>query len=356
MNDISVTTFGERIQLKARELSRVRPQAITKDDIKIELKSILEIAGGVEVLARAWKDGKPVGFGKDGSIETERFRVTNPPILVPDPNGKIERVTEEDGVKTITRYRKDPKSAIFEVISQTVRMNGKIGNVQPGKIGKTTYVFYPAAGANSPCDGYSVRAVSAENWATILAGTGTGTSVTYGAGYLCYLHASFSSARWKDLRRGFFFFDTSSLDGIDIDSATLTFVISSNQDQLSMSAAIVSVSTGSASSLANGDHNIGNFGTTKFCNDISCTSTGTIDNALNASGIAHINKTGITKFGALSVNELNNSSPTWANQQRSHITVTAADADGTTNDPKLTVSTVSTGATVRLLALTGCGT
>ena len=27
----------------------------------------------IEILARAWKDGKPLGFGADGSVETERY-------------------------------------------------------------------------------------------------------------------------------------------------------------------------------------------------------------------------------------------------------------------------------------------
>src|SRR3989344_2016473 len=50
-----------------------------------EIQSVQKIEGGIEILARAWKDGKQLGFGKDGSVEIERFKIFNPPILVDDP-------------------------------------------------------------------------------------------------------------------------------------------------------------------------------------------------------------------------------------------------------------------------------
>src|SRR3990167_2105288 len=58
-------------------------------DYDIEIISIKNITDGVEVLARAWKDGEQIGFGKDGSVDVERFNIINPPILIYQPDGDI---------------------------------------------------------------------------------------------------------------------------------------------------------------------------------------------------------------------------------------------------------------------------
>ena len=51
---------------------------------------IEEIEGGIQIFAQAWNlDGTQVGFGKDGTVDIERFQIINPPILVPDENGDV---------------------------------------------------------------------------------------------------------------------------------------------------------------------------------------------------------------------------------------------------------------------------
>src|SRR3990167_8130850 len=56
------------------------PQYGTRIEIISEVKNI-EINGqhGIELFARAWRGTQQLGFGSDGSVEIERFRIFNPP-------------------------------------------------------------------------------------------------------------------------------------------------------------------------------------------------------------------------------------------------------------------------------------
>ena len=57
--------------------------------LEIEIVKTNLIEGGIEVFARAWRDGNQIGFGADGSVDVERFKVFNPPILVLDEQGPL---------------------------------------------------------------------------------------------------------------------------------------------------------------------------------------------------------------------------------------------------------------------------
>src|SRR3989338_7388092 len=63
-----------------------------KIEIIGEVKAI-EVNGqhGVELFARAWRGTQQLGFGSDGSVEIERFRIFNPPILFDFANVTIIR-------------------------------------------------------------------------------------------------------------------------------------------------------------------------------------------------------------------------------------------------------------------------
>src|SRR3990167_3637881 len=108
--------LNKTIQNKsAIEKSRIKSQEIGKLNLtgeysnfqyglRIEIISkveAIEVGGshGIELFAKAWKNGKQMGFGKDGSVEIERFRIFNPPILVDDPNGTIIREWIDDMTK-----------------------------------------------------------------------------------------------------------------------------------------------------------------------------------------------------------------------------------------------------------------
>src|SRR3990167_768249 len=91
----------DKANLKGVEIAKLGPQPrqnvkFSGVDVDIEITSITAIEGGVELLARAWENGKQIGFGPDGSVDLERFRFFNPPILVDDPNGDIVREWTDD--------------------------------------------------------------------------------------------------------------------------------------------------------------------------------------------------------------------------------------------------------------------
>src|SRR5687767_6458106 len=89
----------ERANHKAKELAKLvfsgRQRA---GDFEVEIHDLKEIPGGIEYYARAWvaNDGQ-VGFGRDGSVDLERFRVFNHPIMVPDGTKSV--ITNERGIQ-----------------------------------------------------------------------------------------------------------------------------------------------------------------------------------------------------------------------------------------------------------------
>ena len=95
----------ERADIKAAEIVNSDPKGTYQDatyGLRIEIQSVAKIDGGVEVFARAWRGATPLGFGEDGSVEIERFRIFNPPVLVDDPNGRTSVRLER---KPLTRKK-----------------------------------------------------------------------------------------------------------------------------------------------------------------------------------------------------------------------------------------------------------
>ncbi len=149
-------TASEKAYIKSREIAGrdfKGEYTNTQYDVRIEIiGEVKEIningKSGIELFAKAWRDDKQLGFGKDGSVDIERFRIFNPPILVDDPNGEIVRewTDEETGLLKQRKLREDPLQAIKEVIAHNVTLVGKNnGKIVIGKVGNTTSTFYPDA-------------------------------------------------------------------------------------------------------------------------------------------------------------------------------------------------------------------
>jgi hypothetical protein len=123
---------AEAADLKAAEIVKENPvgeYTNSQYGITIDIQGVSKIPGGVEVFARASKNGKPLGFGPDGTVETERFRFFNPPILVDDPTGSIVREWTDSVTKqTVTRHlREDPIAAIRDDLAHAISLTGKEG-------------------------------------------------------------------------------------------------------------------------------------------------------------------------------------------------------------------------------------
>lgn len=331
---------SKKAQIKAREICKVNfkeGNRHKKDTIEIEIvDGPFEISvgenNGIEIFARAWKDGKQLGFGKDGSVEIERFRIFNPPILVADPNGTIikEWADEKTGNLKQLRLREDLKEAVIQSLSHTIQNVGKDGSkITFGKIGNTTSTFY----SNTGGDG-SIR-----NFGTVASGyaavhdAGAGVSVDQAAEINTY-NARDASNYY--IRRGFFPFDTSAIDNGDtIDSATFSLYITVKVDLDNEGVRITAETQADNTSLATGDFDALSF--TAIADDVDMGSiTTSAYNDFPLTNLKNVSKTGYTPIACITKNDGDSVAPT-SQKYYAGIQYYSADRDGTTQDPKLVV-------------------
>lgn len=334
---------------------------INPDTLEIEIVNVEAIDGGVQVFARAWSDKVQIGFGTDGTVDIERFRLFNPPILVCDDAGSIVRIQEADDNIGIPyaemRYREDPKQALLESLAHILTVKKEIfgtAAIVPGKVGNTTSTFYPDSGTGgTTIDGqlnHSQGGATGVSWATLRNGAGTAATATATTTVVSYLRARATSGNYDLMIRSAFGFDTSAIPDTDaISSATLSFYGTAAGSTQDLTANVVSKTLASNSNLSSSDYAIANYGSTKFSTGklfSTWNTSGFNDFVLNASGIAHINKTGVTNFGTLSEEEIDNTAPTptgGGSVITSSITCYTADQSGTSQDPTLVVEHASAG-------------
>jgi len=126
-------TPKEIAKIKATEIAKLDLRGkFVKDDFEIEIVSEIKKIevkeqSGIEYFAKAWRNGKQVGFGKDGSVEIERFRVFNPPILVDDPNGDIliDEIDPHTKEKKVRKLKEDLERATKESLIHTIQLVAK---------------------------------------------------------------------------------------------------------------------------------------------------------------------------------------------------------------------------------------
>ena len=353
-------TAKERANIKGQEIAKqVRSVARTNTkfsgaDYDIEITEIKAIDKGVEIFARAWDSNGQIGFGKDGTVDIERFVFINPPILVDDPNGDILRVSDSHGEHFERKLREDPIEAILQSLVHTISVKKqKFGSdkIIAGKVGRTTLTAYPNAGTGTaPVDGYTTRSVPEELYGTIHDGAGNYGIDTNATDAVTYLDGGTTTDKFTDLVRGGFGFDTDIINTDTVDSATFSLWSISRAVALgSTDVDIVNFTplSESAFSGTGGDYISSKWGTTRFATgkDISSGITDGQYNdwAFNATGIADINKTGNTYFGTRDKWDVDNSfTGTWGTGI-TRLTVSMADTAGTTQDPKLVVEYSSGG-------------
>lgn len=358
---------SEKALIKSEEIAKQKMAGVYNDSkyrLKIEIigdVKTIEIEGqwGIELFAKAWKNGKQLGFGKDGSVEIERFRIFNPPILVDDPNGTIVRTWTDTitGELKQRKLREDPIEAIRQDLAHTISLVRKENTqIVIGKIGNTTSTFYPNAdvestsvdGSSSYNDGTNPGTV----WATMRdAATGTGVNDATSPDTI-FTRTTF--VEWRNIGRAFLLFDTSTIGSDTIDSAT----ISVNPDEVfnvnttaSWTKTVVLVASTPASNTAITTADYDQFGTTQLSDSSYDTSTLGVGSyaslTLNATGRAAVNGSGISKFGLRTGNDNANSEPTDSDgtDRYEGMSIKSAETAGTTADPKLVVvhSAVSSG-------------
>ncbi len=339
----------ERADFKAQEIVKVASQETitTKDGYQIEIQNIEKIEGGLQVFVRAWKDGQPVGFGSDGTVEIERIRIYNPPILVPDGT-----YIYDDPVFGIsyprTVWKEDPQEALRIEIADTVRRIGKSGQrIESGKIGRTTSTFRSVAGAVHPVDGFVTSNTNA-TWSTVRdasAGVPTNNSDTQGSPY-----SRKTSGGLFQIQRTFHVFDTSAIPDTDVISAATSSLYAEaknvddndGNDYLNVYQATLATS----SSITEFDYD--RCGATAGASNIDISSTITTsafnDFPMNATGLSWVNSATNTELCFREGHDVAND-PISANNQWNYVITSSADngGAGTTQDPKLVVEHASAG-------------
>jgi hypothetical protein len=226
------------------------------------------------------------------------------------------------------------------------------GSFMPIREGKeiffTTSTFYPdphpeSTSVDGVVDAASYGTGSGVTWTTLVGDAGGSASDSAVAMSFFYTLSDNVSNRFRNLSRAIFLFDTSALpDGDVIDSATISNYGRYKQDTLSASPTLNIYSSNPASNTALVAGDFDSLGTTAFSDSAIAygdwTNTGYNDFVLNASGLAAISKTGVSKYGGRNANyDVADSAPSWSSVKESQVDSETADSSGTSKDPKLVV-------------------
>lgn len=219
--------------------------------------------------------------------------------------------------------------------------------------GFSTLTAYPDPDVEvSTVDGVVGTAGLDASFATVrntATGSGAVTSDAGSSGNVYSVIASATSGQYAGIVRSIFLFDTSGLTS----SATISNAVFSvygdsvTADDLtggaSTNSKIVLCSSAPASNTALANADYSSLGTTHYGDSAIFNSLNTAaynDITLNASGLAAISKTSITKFGCRSGWDIDNTTTglTWHGSGQTRFGIFFADQTGTANDPKLVVT------------------
>ena len=199
-------------------------------------------------------------------------------------------------------------------------------------------------------DGFT-RHLLTTDWATLRAAAGNGSTDTATNDNACRIYID--GTNFNFISRGIWLFDTSALpDSATISSAVFSLYGTDKGDVLSQSVGVVSSSPAINTAVAASDYAIANFGTaTRYATDKTITSLSTSgynDWTLNASGIAIVSKTGITKLATLMSGDIDNSAPSTTPNSNCYFNV--YHSDNGSNKPKLVITyTLPTGGFIGIL-------
>lgn len=318
--------------------------------MRIDISSVRRVGrlnsiNGVELFAQAFRDGSQLGFGRDGSVDIERVLVINPPVLVPDALGAVQRnVTDDAGNPVTLRYRIDPLAACLAQLAHSLQLSGKTGTaITRGKIGQTTLIVFPNAGTGTaPVDGSVDRNGVDETFSTIRGGAGVTANAVNVTDVPGRLNASATTDQFERLARCIFGFPTASL-GADKVVTGVTFSLWGVTHATAIGTpelCVVSATPGSESTLVSGDYATAVYGSTEFVSRVTTWNIGSYNDMTgNASFRSHINKSGNTIIGTRLGWDLDASfSGTWASLANSRFGSSFADETGTAQDPKLTIN------------------
>lgn len=229
----------------------------------------------------------------------------------------------------------------------------------PGKPGTTSVDGDIGTNASSPYSTAHSTADCASGTGTECSGTTLGTTENSGTAHNGSLFPC--NTRTYSVIRYLLNFDTSGLGSTStVTAATLSvkpFLVSINTE--SDFVRVVTNSGASSNNYSTSDFS--SFGTTGQASDInvSSLSAGTYtDFTLNATGLSNVSKTGISKFALRAGMDVNNTEPTppdsdciTNSSEGTIVFYNSADASGTSDDPKLTITFTPAGGRKRTVEI-----
>lgn len=210
-------------------------------------------------------------------------------------------------------------------------------------LGFDTLTAYPAAGNNSPIDGYVGVASQDKTLANLLATAGSTAATTDAANNLPWLEASTTTDQFEATYVAGFCWDTSSLTaGATVSGAVLSLEGNGSRT-VGLGDAINKIclfNPANTNALVNGDFNTFTYTAQSDggFNNAQWSESAYNDFTLNATGLGNISKTGVTKFGLCFDWHIGGFTGVWANSETTRSGVKFADSDGTNEDPKLAVT------------------
>lgn len=265
-------------------------------------------------------------------------------VFVSNPNGEVRIKLNQSGAMKLRRNRYSVGEN-EEVIPAQVFNEAEY----PFEIGDSPETFYPDAHPEtSSVDGeteeYTGVAGTGVIWATIRGADGNGHQDVGTENLPCRIFADTVSERWREIRRGIYLFYTEGLpDDCIISAATISLRGLSKTDGVNITNDVNIYSSAPAANndLVDGDYN--SLGEIAYCDTpiihANWDTAGYNEFAFNATGIAAISKTGVSKFGTRNAtHDAANSPPTWASGDSAYFTCYSADQGNTIFDPKLVVT------------------
>jgi len=234
-------------------------------------------------------------------------------------------------------------------IRELVMVNKRKFPIREGReIFFTTSTFYPAAGANTPVDGSVGLRADPSSWDSLQGATdGDRSQDSLATDYGFYIRASDTADKWREIDRGIFLFDISSLEET-ITGGTFSIYgyIKVDVGPFNPSLNLVSSNPASTAAISKDDYN--QFGTTVYSTKITYANLKTSEYnsfVLNTDGVNFVKAAqsgnGIVKFGLREAEyDIPDIEPEGLAGDINHETafyVYCADEAGTDKDPKLVV-------------------
>jgi len=204
--------------------------------------------------------------------------------------------------------------------------------VYPVEIGASATYYPDVHEETSSVDGLAADQNNDLTWANLVGEPGTVATDSTVHEDFPYFKSTVTNNQWNYLHRGIFLFDTSGLpDTCTVSAATFTLYGELKDDSLSITPDMNVYASDPASNTAVAAGDLDSVGTTAFC-DTPITYAGwnvgtpgdPNDFAFNASGIAAISKTTVSKFGVANANydvaeqlDPGNHAPNWTSETTS---------------------------------------